>query len=41
MHRFGPRNRTTDKRSWEESPLAWFAITVAVVAFPSLAVAAV
>jgi hypothetical protein len=40
MDRGGPYSRSTDKRSWEESPRAWLAIMVAVMAFLSLAVAA-
>ena len=41
MRRVEPGCRTADKRSWEESPLVWLAILVAVMAFLSLAVAAV
>jgi hypothetical protein len=40
MHRVGPGCRTADRRSWERSPLAWFAIIVAVMALLSLAIAA-
>jgi hypothetical protein len=39
MRRVEPGCRTADKRSWEESPLVWLAIMVAVMAFLSLAVA--
>jgi len=40
MSRVGSGRRTADRRSWERSPLVWFAIVVAVMALLSLAVAA-